>query len=78
LIFICTFYLSPIVAGVDFFGNQLTILDFLPTDADLTQCVTLTILDDDVFESDETISLFLSQPAAPETSATVIITDNDG
>ena len=70
---------SHFAAGEDF-EDKVGVFTFTATSL-LRQCVTIGILNDVVFELDETFSVLLSQPSpglvVPQTTAVVSITNDD-
>ena len=76
----------PTVDGEDFTVTDTTELDVFFAAGSMTgdtDCLTITILDDDALEGDHSFTVSLNPPAAPVTlttpsSSPVTITDNDG
>ena len=76
----------PTVDGEDFTVTDTTELDVFFAAGSMTgdtDCLNITILDDDALEGDHSFTVSLNPPAAPVTlttpsSSPVTITDNDG
>ena len=75
-----------IVQGVDFSVPDLTEFDVFFASGSVngdTDCINISILDDDALEGDHSFTVSLNPPAAPVTlttpsSSPVTIADNDG
>lgn len=74
--------LTAAVAGSDYTSTSINLVFLVGSPADAMQCVNVTIVDDDMFEGEETFAVVLtvitSRVMEGITVTTVTITDDEG